>query len=161
MEIVSARLRLRRATDEEALHLLRGQAPPALPCAHGYPHPDTPDAFAAQVAGREGFGPWLILRSADGHAVGDIGLAPGEEQGTYTGGYGIAESVRGRGFATEALSALLAALWRHRPDAERVLLDTRVSNNASRRVMEKAGLRQVGQVRGSCFYLIERGASYP
>lgn len=157
MELASERLRLRPVSLEEARSFVRGETPATIACAPAYPTPDTPDAFASQVNGRDGFGPWLIVRAADGLAVGDIGFGRGDEPGTFTGGYGIAESARGQGFATEALATLVAALWRHRRDAERIVLDTDISNTASQRVMEKAGFRPLRRERDVLYYVLDRG----
>jgi RimJ/RimL family protein N-acetyltransferase len=156
MELASERLRLRRVSLEEARTFVRGETPATIACAPGYPTPDTPDAFASQVSGRDSFGPWLIVRAADGVAIGDIGLAPDEEAGTFSGGYGIAASARGQGFATEALSTLVDALWAHRHDAARIVLDTDVANAASRRVMEKAGFRPLRRERDLLYYALDR-----
>ena len=75
-------------------------------------------------------------------SIGGVGfLGPPDHQGTVSFGYGVAPEVEGRGYATEAVQALL-----HHAFAtgriNRALADTAHDNPASQRVLEKAGLRR-------------------
>jgi RimJ/RimL family protein N-acetyltransferase len=57
-----------------------------------------------------------------------------------TVGYGLAPGARGRGYATEALRAVVA--WAlARPEVVAVEADTTHANLPSQRVMERAGMR--------------------
>ena len=58
-------------------------------------------------------------------------------------GYGIVPSRQGRGYATEAVRMMAALAWRD-PAVTAVTARTESGNVASRRVLEKAGFRQVG-----------------
>ncbi len=85
-------------------------------------------------------GPWLITRCLDDVVVGVLNCARMAERSTVTVGYEVAPSCAGQGYATEALRTLVEHLLA-RPEVSRVCADTVVDHVASRRVMEKAGLR--------------------
>jgi RimJ/RimL family protein N-acetyltransferase len=55
-------------------------------------------------------------------------------------GYGIVPSRQGRGYATEAVAAMVAVAWAD-PVVEAVVATTGTGNAASRRVLEKAGFQ--------------------
>ena len=59
--------------------------------------------------------------------------------------YGVDARHRGRGFATEATTAMLAYAFQH-PDVRLVRAHTFDDRNASARVLSKCGFRLVGQV---------------
>ncbi|MCO6011371.1 GNAT family N-acetyltransferase [Actinoallomurus purpureus] len=90
------------------------------------------------------FGAYEIRRREDGYAIGGVGFhRPPDENGVVTIGYGLVSSVRGQGYATEALRGLLAFA-----EANGVTLvkgDADHDNVASQRVMTAAGMRQVGE----------------
>lgn len=58
-------------------------------------------------------------------------------------GYGLNPGAWGRGYATEAVGALVTALLA-RPDVRRVTAQTATTNPASARVLEKLGFARVG-----------------
>lgn len=79
--------------------------------AIGYPHRDSPDIARGVIDEPESStcATWIITRVADGAVVGDCGwFAVAGAEDTVEIGYGLAESARGQGFATEAVAALLA-----------------------------------------------------
>ena len=149
--IVTERLRLRQLEVGEARALLDGRAHPARPWISGYPIEGTliaVEAFLRQVSAAGGPGPYgvyQLVRQTDSLVVGDIGFhAPPDRSGTVTVGYGLAPPARGRGYATEALRGIID--WAlEQPEVRRVEADTSHGNLASRRVMERAGMRYVGQ----------------
>ena len=159
-QIVTERLCLRQLRPEEARDLLRGRADPELPWAAGYPIQGTliaVEAFVRAVDGGAPLGPYgvyQLVRTADRTVVGDIGFhGPPSAQGAVTVGYGLATSARGRGYATEALRALVG--WAlDRPEVVRVDADTTHANVASQRVMERAGMRLVGRDEQLRYYRI-------
>jgi RimJ/RimL family protein N-acetyltransferase len=54
------------------------------------------------------FGNYEIRRRSDGQAIGGLGFhGPADDNGSVTIGYGLIPSVRGEGYASEALRALL------------------------------------------------------
>jgi RimJ/RimL family protein N-acetyltransferase len=149
-EIKTERLLLRQLSPDEARDLLEGRPVEGLPWESGYPTEGTlvaVDALvrAAAVGVDAGpFGLYQLLRLDDQHVVGDIGFyGRPDADGAVTLGYGLAPSARGRGYATEALRAVLE--WAlAQPRVRRVQADTTHANVASQRVMERAGMRLVG-----------------
>jgi len=74
---------------------------------------------------------WFHLRPPEGHRLDDVEL-----------GYRLRKSAWGKGYATEASRALIRKAFTEL-GARRVYAETMAVNLASRRVMEKAGLRLV------------------
>lgn len=117
--------------------------------ATGYPTDSTFVAAGMVVtaaAERRGLGPFTtyqITRKVDGTVVGDCGFHGGpDENGVVEVAYNIADSVRGRGYATEAVEALIGfALLQH--GVRHVRAETTRANHSSQRVLEKAGMRLV------------------
>ncbi|GAA4239642.1 hypothetical protein GCM10022254_60530 [Actinomadura meridiana] len=97
------------------------------------------------------YGQRQIIESASGLVVGAIGLFWPPVDGAVEFGYGVVESRRGRGYANEAARALVAfALVA--PGVEAVTATVELSNPASVRVLEKAGLRRLhGDARTATF----------
>ena len=91
------------------------------------------------------------MRKDDGAVVGEIGYSFDAASSTAQLGYSIVEPCWGRGYATDALRALVAHLRRD-PRVRRIAAQTLAGHGASRRVMEKAGMRlcdeRLGEVDG-------------
>jgi len=85
-----------------------------------------------------------VVRRSDDAVIGEIGCAVDKDGRVGQVGYSLVEPVWGQGYATEALSALLRHLLVEL-GLRRVCADTLVGHVASRRVMEKAGMTQVGE----------------
>ena len=85
------------------------------------------------------FGQRLVVERATGLVVGGIGLFGPPEDGRVEFGYGIVESRRGRGYATEAARALVRTAL-GLPGVTAVVAGVDPANAASVRVLEKAGL---------------------
>ena len=83
-------------------HRLRGGLPVAV-LARGHGHPRRP---ARGDARRPGFNPCFVVRKDDGVVVGEIGYSLRDADGAV--GYSIVEPCQGRGYATDALRALVA-----------------------------------------------------
>ena len=93
------------------------------------------------------------VADADGAVIGAAGFyGKPDDTGAVRVGYGLAESARGHGYATEALIALLE--WASRQDGLTcVLADTTRSNVASQRVMERAGMHRIGEDGELLYYM--------
>jgi 8-oxo-dGTP pyrophosphatase MutT (NUDIX family) len=90
----------------------------------------------------EGFGVWLLFRGEE--VVGDAGFLGPPEGGRVELGYSVLPDHRGKGYATEAARALVA--WAlGQPGVERVVADPELDNAASRRVLEKIGMRPLDE----------------
>jgi RimJ/RimL family protein N-acetyltransferase len=97
---------------------------------------------------RPEWGVFVIVRRADGRAIGGIGFhgAP-DEDGRVETGYDLVEAARGQGYATEALRALSA--WAlDREEVTRVFATVERDNAASQAVLGRAGFRRVTEEEG-------------
>ncbi|QKV98091.1 GNAT family N-acetyltransferase [Streptomyces sp. NA02950] len=83
----------------------------------------------------------LVIERDSGLVVGSIGLFWPPDDGTLEIGYGIVESRRGRGYASEATRAL-AEFALTAPGVRTVFANVELSNPASVRVLEKAGFHR-------------------
>ncbi|MDT9692768.1 GNAT family N-acetyltransferase [Streptomyces sp. P9(2023)] len=95
---------------------------------------DRPDALGP-------YGQRQIIERASGLVIGAIGLFWPPSEGTLEIGYGIVASRRRRGYAPEATRALVEFALSS-PDVHTVYADVELSNPASVRVLEKAGLHR-------------------
>jgi RimJ/RimL family protein N-acetyltransferase len=132
--------------------LLDGQPADGRRWADGYPLDGTLVAVAMQLelddhgVDRGPFCHYQVVLPADDGAevvIGDIGFhAPPDELGEVSIGFGIVPAARRRGYAAEALRAVLDWALR-RPEVRAVHADTDLVNLASQRVLQSAGMRLV------------------
>lgn len=157
--IVTKRLLLVQLGIEDALALVDGRHPNGRPSAPGYPDDGALVSAGLVVTAAQGgrelgsFGTYQIVRRRDGAVIGACGfLGPPDEMGAVRVGYGLAESARRHGYATEALRGLLD--WARSQDGLTcVLADTTRTNVRSQRVMERAGMRRVGEDGELLYYM--------
>jgi ribosomal-protein-alanine N-acetyltransferase len=89
-------------------------------------------------------GSYVVVSGKSGDAVGQVGTKGGVgKDGALEIGYGMNESVWGRGVATEAVAALVEELLRW-PDVDTVTAKTAVGNIGSQRVLAKNGFARTG-----------------
>lgn len=144
MRLRTARLELHAADREVWTELLAGATGPAAP---GYP--TLGDLLIARLAA-DGhlpsgeWGPWQVRALDSGALIGGVGFkgAPGED-GAVEINYGLVPQARGRGFATEAVMALVAHAGARGVHA--VLAETDSANLASQSVVRRAGFDVVRQ----------------
>jgi RimJ/RimL family protein N-acetyltransferase len=138
------------ASDAGLVREALAAAPEALPPGA----PSDPGEVPAWLVGslnrpqQEGTGLHLMmLDRAAGQIVGSIGLFHADwEVRSAEIGYGVREDERGKGYATEALSAV--ARWAlTEAGIQRAWLTANTDNPASIRVAEKAGFRREGTLR--------------
>lgn len=86
----------------------------------------------------------------DGTAIGDlaVGLHDGGRQASL--GYSIMTAHQGKGYATEAAAAIIAALFGE-AKVHRIIATIDPANVASRRVLEKLGFRYEGRAVSSAW----------
>lgn len=89
------------------------------------------------------FGHRLVAERASGLVVGSLGLFWPPAEGVVELGYGIVASRRGRGYAPEAVGALVAQAFTS-PEVRLVFATVEPVNPASVRVLEKSGFRRIG-----------------
>jgi len=126
-------------------------------------------AFLGHYERFAGYGFWAAEEKATGLFVGWFHFRPGKDApaGEVELGYRLRRSAWGQGYATEGSRALIDKGFAEL-GVERVVAFTMVVNVASRRVMEKAGLRYVrtfhqswpdyieGQEQGDVEYALTR-----
>ncbi|WP_035792587.1 GNAT family N-acetyltransferase [Kitasatospora mediocidica] len=145
-DLLTERLILHPLTIAEAERVAAGEAGPDDRWAADYPAQGERVGARMFLKGHalaggdtHPFGGYEIRRRSDGLAIGGIGFhgAP-DEDGSVAIGYGLAESARGQGYATEAVRGILAAAagW----GVSRLLGDTEHTNLPSQRVMLAAGM---------------------
>jgi RimJ/RimL family protein N-acetyltransferase len=156
VSLATARLVLRPFTAADADLLVELDSDPAVMryLTGGKPTPRTMIArevlprFIRSTARGNGFGTWAASAKASGDFVGWFGFQPagGDCPGVAHLGYRLRRAAWGQGLATEGARALIH-LGFTALGVERVLATTYQDNLASRRVMEKAGLRLVRRFR--------------
>jgi RimJ/RimL family protein N-acetyltransferase len=109
--------------------------------------PDYPTEFSAGVGRHAGsdraLGPFFLHRSEDDVVVGEIG-GGFVEPGVVEIGYAVVVSCWGRGYATDAVRALVERA-RAVPEVERIIGHAPLDRPASGRVLEKAGFALMGE----------------
>lgn len=148
--IVTERLRLRRFEAADVAVFFAYRADPGVVRFQSWGDYTLQEAqrFVLEMAGEDPGEPgesfqFAIARLADNRLVGDCMLALGtEEAPTAEIGYTLAPEHQGFGYATEALTALIAyAFDRHNVAAARAVADGR--NAPSIRVADRLGMRLV------------------
>jgi RimJ/RimL family protein N-acetyltransferase len=145
--IETGRLVLRELTAAQVAGLLRllEEGGTSAACVPGYPLAGS--GFAARHftertpdERRPGFGMYLLVRRSDGLAIGDMGFHRPPKDGVTEIGFGLAQSARGHGYATEAATAL--SRWALAQDGvSRVVARTDPGNVGSQNVLTRAGFR--------------------
>jgi RimJ/RimL family protein N-acetyltransferase len=95
-----------------------------------------------------------VIRRADDCVIGDVGfLGPPDPTGAVHLGFALTVESRGRGYATEAVCALLE--WaRSQTGLVCVLADTTRSNLPSQRLLERVGMHRVGEDGELLYYIL-------
>jgi RimJ/RimL family protein N-acetyltransferase len=168
--ITTERLLLRRHTADDLAALAAVWADPDVMRHVGGRISSLEDSWARvlRYAGHWslcGYGFWAVVEAATGRYIGDVGFADFKRacepalSDAPEGGWVLAQSAHGRGFATEALRAALA--WdEHRLARQRTRCIIDPGNDASVRVAAKCGFARVGDAlyRGEPICVYERPA---
>jgi RimJ/RimL family protein N-acetyltransferase len=146
--LVTERLLLRRSQPEDAEIISAYRSDPDVHRYQGWERTD-PEGVRAEIEEMTRRAPgepggWVQLSVEDresGRLVGDVGLSPAEgEPGVIKVGYTMSPTFQGRGYATEAVGALIGYAF----DAlgvEIVRAYASAENVASIRVAEKVGMK--------------------
>ena len=150
------RLVLRRFTEDDSANLVELDGDPEVMrfINGGRPTPrmeiesEVLPAFLDYYERYRGYGFWAAIEKSTGLFVGWFHFRPaeGSPPGEVELGYRLRRSAWGKGYATEGSRALVDKGFAEL-GVERVVASTMVVNVASRRVMEKAGLRFVRSFR--------------
>jgi RimJ/RimL family protein N-acetyltransferase len=155
-QIFTERLRLRRSLPADAEAISAYRSDPAVHAMQGWDRTD-PEGVRLEIEEMLGrrpgdHGGWVqftVEGRNDGQLVGDVGLSPADgEPGVIKVGYTIDPRFQGRGYATEAIEALVAYSFRTL-DADVVRAYAGAENIPSIRVMEKVGMRLIERFHGS------------
>lgn len=151
--IVTERLRLRRSRPEDAEAISAYRSDPDVHRYQGWERTD-PAGVRAEIREMGGRAPgepggWVQL-SVEGRdtgmLVGDVGLSPSDgEPGVIKVGYTVAPAFQGRGYATEAVDALVDYAFEEL-GADVVRAYASVDNVPSVRVAEKVGMRLMERI---------------
>ncbi len=88
-----------------------------------------------------------VRRRDTGLAIGGIGFISAPDGGEIEVGYGLVESARGQGLASEALAAVVALA--RSEGVTRMVAHTDVDNEASQGVLVRAGFQRTGRVESA------------
>jgi RimJ/RimL family protein N-acetyltransferase len=119
-------------------------------------YPTEGDLVVAGIVGEAGtaydedatLGPMQVTVTDSGRIVGGVGfLSSPEADGSVEIGYGLAPSAQGRGYATEAVHALVALA--RAQGASSVVAMTEPDNAASHRVLERCGFVPDGEIESA------------
>jgi aminoglycoside 6'-N-acetyltransferase len=151
--LATERLLLRRSVPEDAETISAYRSDPSVHVHQGWDRTDVEGVRAEvrEMAGRAPGEPggWIqfsVLERGTGCLVGDVGISRADgEPGVLKVGYTVAPASQGRGYATEAIGALLGyAFDVLGADVVRAYAST--ENLASIRVAEKVGMSLVERV---------------
>jgi RimJ/RimL family protein N-acetyltransferase len=146
------RLVLRRFTVDDADNLVKLDADPGVmrfvtggvPTSRDEIEKEFLPAFLGYYERYEGYGFWAVIEKATGEFLGWFHFRPGANAGPgeVELGYRLRKSAWGKGYATEGSRALIRKGFTEL-GVQRVVAEAMAVNQASRRVMEKAGLKLV------------------
>jgi RimJ/RimL family protein N-acetyltransferase len=150
--VETERLRLRRFTPDDVDLLVELDNDPEVKRYIDGGQPTPRDDVENRILPRmlsfyeryDAYGYWAAEEKSTGEFVGWFALHPSEESppDELELGYRLRRSAWGKGYATEGSRALIDRAFREL-GARRVRAETMTVNTASRRVMEKAGLKYV------------------
>ena len=89
-----------------------------------------------------GFSSWAVVERGTGRVIGDVGFSIFEPTGDIELGYTLIRDCWGRGYATEAAAACLAAGLSHL-GAPRIVAVVDAENEASLGVAERIGMERI------------------
>jgi RimJ/RimL family protein N-acetyltransferase len=149
-------LRAPHAEDIDALAHLANNANIATMVSrmpHPYTAKDAADFVRRTTNGEIGKCVYAITRGDNGTFLGCCALEPQQDEHTVEIGYWLGEPYWNRGFATEAAHALIDIAFRTRNDLDHIDARCRVTNIASRRVIQKCGFQFQGTGMIQCLAL--------
>lgn len=140
--VETARLVLRVLDDREMEALVEGEVDAGLKQAYG----EMLEGCRREPEKRVWHAVWVMeLKGGEGDVVGNLSFKGLGEDGRVEVGYGLREGCCGKGYMTEAVRAM--AEWAAvQPGVTRVEAETEAGNEASRRVLERAGFAATGEV---------------
>ena len=152
--IVTDRLVLRRSRSEDAETISAYRSDPEVHRQQGWERTDPEsvradiEEMATRIPGEPGGWVQFSLEDRDGRLVGDVGISPADgEPGVLKVGYTVSPAFQGRGYATEAVRALVDYAFRTL-GADVVRAYASADNVPSIRVAENVGMTLVERFTG-------------
>ena len=153
--IETERLRLRRSRPDDAEEISRYRSDPDVNRQQGWERTDPEgvrrdiEEMAARAPGEPGgWVQFTVEERRGGSLVGDVGLSPADgEPGVIKVGYTIDPAHQRRGYATEAVGALVRYAFEELGAAV-VRAYASAENAASIRVAERVGMRLIERFKG-------------
>lgn len=141
------RLRLRRFAESDLPAFQHYRHDPEVQRYQGW-SAQTDDAALAFLREMRDMPFWLagqwcqiaVALQADDGLIGDVGVRLAEDGKSATLGYSFATRFQGRGYATEAVRAVVAMLWAD-PAIEQIHASTDLDNHPSHRLLLRLGMR--------------------
>ncbi|MFA9381862.1 MAG: GNAT family N-acetyltransferase [Acetanaerobacterium sp.] len=113
-------------------------------------------ALMSKDTAPDGFFTWAVIERDSRVIIGDVGFkGHPNELGVIDIGYGIAACARGKGYATEAVTALLAWAF-SQPGARRVSAECLDDNSASIHILKKMGMKEIVRDGSTVFWEVKR-----
>lgn len=146
--ITTERVELRRFRPEDAEAFAAYRSVPEVALYQSWDAPVSLDSARATVARFAAGDPlqagWFQYAiTVDGVLIGDIGLNTFDNLRQADLGFTLAPAYQGKGYATEAVSALLKHVFTER-DLQRISAECDARNTSSARLLERLGFQQEG-----------------
>ena len=139
MNIKTERLIICLATDAEMEAIIQAESDDGLKMAYT----EMLEGSKAHPEQREWYAIWNIC--LDGRIIGNLSFKGIADDGCIEIGYGIDDAFQGKGYATEAVTAVVR--WANsQPCVKRIEAETAPDNLASQRVLSKAGFVATGKM---------------
>lgn len=153
--ITTSRLSIRRSRPEDAPTISAYRSDPEVHRYQGWERTDAESIRSEieEMAGRSpgdpgGWVQFTVEERDGGRLVGDVGMSPADDEpGVIKIGYTITPALQGRGYATEAVTALIAYAF-DTLGADVVRAYASAENAASIRVAKKVGMRLIERFEG-------------
>ncbi|MCG3087647.1 GNAT family N-acetyltransferase [Sporosarcina cyprini] len=103
-----------------------------------------------------GWGAWFVTCKKTGEVIGDIGFKGSPDvKGCVEAGYGIVPTAQGKGFATEAVQAVIQWAFSS-PAVKQIIAECHAENLASIRVLEKLQMERAASKNGLLKWQLQR-----
>ncbi|MEY9876419.1 RimJ/RimL family protein N-acetyltransferase [Streptacidiphilus sp. MAP12-33] len=153
MSLHTPRLTLRRFREEDAAALAAYRSEPDVAHYQSWTAPVAPETawawvrdFAAGSLERPGWFQYAVELTAERRLIGDIGVRMHENLRQAELGFTLAGAAHGRGYATEAVRAVLDDLFEAR-GLHRVSAECDARNVRSAALLERVGFAREGRLR--------------
>lgn len=156
LPLTTDRLTVRMMRAEHAASLVEYRNHPDVARYQDWELPFTADMAERLIDGQAGLdGPaddqWVQMAvELEGVAIGDVAVGIHDKGRQATIGYSITAAEQGRGYGSEAVTAVVAALFSE-AHLHRITASADPANEASRRLLEKLGFRFEGRSPLSVF----------